>query len=382
MNKNIHRTLNISELLSKKSHFLLGPRLTGKTTLIKNSLKHNFQIINLLDSKTKILLLQNPSALETLINFDKYQGVVIDEIQKIPELLDEVQRLIDEKKISFLLTGSSARKLKRAGTNLLGGRARTANLFPFTSHELPNLKLERYLLYGGLPSVYLSDEPHEELIAYVETYLNEEVEQEARVRNLGNFSRFLKSAALTNSELINFAAVASDSMVSESTIKGYYQILKDTLLGDLLEPWKESKKRKAIVTSKFYLFDTGVNNAILGRTSIERNSIDFGKMFEHFIYMEIKAANSYLRKHQSLCFWRSVNGQEVDFLIANKIAIEVKSKTNASLRDAHGLLALKEEKVFKKYVLVSQDKLIRKEENIEFIYYKDFLKSLWEGEFF
>ncbi|MBF0316066.1 MAG: ATP-binding protein [Oligoflexia bacterium] len=382
MKKNIARTLNIKALLEKKSFFLFGPRLTGKTTLIKSSLKEDFQFINLLDTKTKLLLLQNPGALETLINPQKYAGVIIDEIQKIPELLDEVQKLIDDQNICFLLTGSSARKLKREGVNLLGGRARTAHLFPLTSHEIPAFKLERFLNYGGLPSVYLSEEPFEELVAYVDSYLKEEIEQEARVRNLGNFSRFLKSAAMTNSELLNFAAVASDSQVSESTVRGYYQILSDTLIGDLLEPWKESKKRKAIQTAKFYFFDIGVTNAILGKSSVPQSGYDFGKLFEHFIYMEIKAALSYFRKRQQLCFWRSVNGQEVDFLVGNEIAIEVKSKGNASLRDASGLLALQEEKVFNRYLLLSNDKIRRKEKGIEFLYYKDFLKELWMQEFF
>jgi predicted AAA+ superfamily ATPase len=373
------RLLDIKGLVASKSHFLFGPRLTGKTTLIRETFQ-DVPIINLLDSSTRLRLLQRPSDLESLIIPSNSDCVIIDEIQKVPDLLDEVHKLIEEKHLKFLLTGSSARKLKRTHANLLGGRARVAKLFPLTTLEIPDFDLTRYLAVGGLPPIYLSQDPFEDLIAYVDTYLNEEVEQEARVRNLGNFSRFLKSAALSNSQIVNFAAIASDSMVKESTVKGYYQVLMDTLLGETLEPWTQSKKRKAIQTPKFFFFDVGVANAILGRTTLSKEGVDFGHAFEHFIYMELKAAISYFRKHESLCFWRSVNQQEVDFVIGNRVAIEVKSKERATFRECSGLLALQEENTFKTYFLVSRDPTRRKENGITFVHYRDFLRQLWGGE--
>lgn len=377
-----HRRLNLLEILKKKSHFLLGPRGTGKSMLIQRSLSKRFQIIDLLESQTRFRLLQSPGDLESMIDPDKWEGVVIDEIQKVPDLLEEVHRLIESKKVRFLLTGSSARKLKRTGANLLGGRARVANLFPLTYGEIPKFDLERYLTFGGLPEVVNSNEPFEDLMGYVNAYLNEEIEQEAQVRQLGKFARFLKSAAICNTQQINFANIASDAMVSQSTTREHYQILKDTLIGDLLEPWRESKKRKAILTPKFYFFDVGVAHAIVGKTVLSRYSDDFGKAFEHFIYMELRAALSYRRHHSPLLYWRSLNKQEVDFVIGDTVAIEVKSKDRATQRDTVGLRALQEEKVFKKFYLVSFDRAYRREDGITFIHWEDFLRKLGEGEVF
>ncbi len=376
----IKRTLSLETLLSKKSHFLLGPRGTGKSTLIRNTLAPHYQIIDLLESETRFRLLQNPGELESMIRRDQVKGVVIDEIQKVPELLDEVHRLIEKWKIPFLLTGSSARKLRRTGTNLLGGRARTAHLFPLTYSEISDFDLHSYLLRGGMPEVVSSSEPFEDLMTYVNSYLSEEVEQEAQVRKLGKFARFLKAAALSNAQEIHYANLASDAMVSESTVKEHYQILKDTLMGDILEPWRESKKRKAIQTPKFYFFDTGITHAITGQHSLSAHTDDFGKSFEHFIYMELRAALSYGRKLYPLQYWRSTHQQEVDFVLGDSVAIEVKSKDRSSLRDAKGLQVLREEKVFKRYFLVSLDRVRRREEGIDFIYWEDFLKELWGGE--
>ncbi len=376
------RKLDLNALLEKKSHFLFGPRGTGKSTLIKQNLSSDILVINLLESQTRIRLLQNPQELESLITPHNPRAVVIDEIQKVPELLDEVHRLIEDKKIRFLLTGSSARKLKRTSSNLLGGRARIANLFPLTYSEIPQFDLTRYLNSGGLPFIYSSEEPYEDLIAYVDAYLNEEIEQEAQVRNLGKFARFLKCAALSNAEQINYANIASDAMVSESTVRNHYLILKDTLIGDLLEPWKESKKRKAIQTPKFYFFDTGVTHAIAGKKNIQPHSSDYGHAFESFIYMELRAALSYQRTHIPLNYWRSVNQQEVDFVIGESTAIEVKAKVRVTLRDTVGLQALREEKVFKKFYVVSLDPQTREEDGIVFLHWKKFLEQLWSEEIY
>ncbi len=382
------RVLNINELLKAKSHFLFGPRGTGKSTLIKQNPTKDFMVIDLLESQTRIRLLQHPEDLESLIDEQvqprkqKTNAVVIDEIQKVPELLDEVHRLIEKNQTRFLLTGSSARKLKRSAANLLGGRARIANLFPLTFSEIPDFNLLRYLTFGGLPAIYTSDDPYDDLMAYVNSYLNEEVEQEAQVRNLGKFARFLKCAALSNSQQINYASIASDAMVSESTVRSHYMILKDTLMGDLLEPWKESKKRKAVQTPKFYFFDTGVTNAIVGKRSLTPQTVDFGQAFESFIYMELKAALDYKRAHLPLTYWRSVSHQEVDFLIGDTVAIEIKAKERATMRDTVGIQALREEKIFKKFFLISLDPQPRHENGISFLHWRDFLTKLWEGTVF
>ncbi|MDX2345724.1 MAG: AAA family ATPase, partial [Legionella sp.] len=209
----IARTLNLKHLIDKKSHFLFGPRATGKSSLIKHNLGSQAFVIDLLHSETYMRLMANPSQIESMIDLNEKAYVVIDEIQRVPELLNEVHRLIENKKIRFLLTGSSARKLKCQGVNLLAGRARQAELFPLTYHELRHFNLPRYLQYGGLPMVVLSDEPEEDLDAYVHTYLEEEIKAEALVKNLPAFSRFLQLSALTSGTTLNFTSIASDAGV-------------------------------------------------------------------------------------------------------------------------------------------------------------------------
>jgi len=215
----LQRILNLPNLLSRKSFFLFGPRATGKSTLIKQQLPASGTIIDLLDSRLYLRLLSSPSDLESIIYADNKNGiVVIDEIQRVPELLNEVHRLIENKKLTFLLTGSSARKLRRGKVNLLAGRVWEARLFPLTWKEIPDFNLERYLRYGGLPPVYLSKYPYEELDAYVNTYLKEEIMAEGLIRKLPPFSRFLRSAALVNGEMVNFSNLANDCQVPPSTV--------------------------------------------------------------------------------------------------------------------------------------------------------------------
>lgn len=373
-----NRTLDLHALVEKKSHFLFGPRSTGKSTLIRQTLP-NYQIIDLLDSNTRLRLLQRPADLKNMLRSDA-TGFVIDEVQKIPELLDEVHWLIENKKFRFLLTGSSARKLKRGAANLLAGRARTANLFPLTYNEIPDFNLERALSFGLLPSIYNSDDPWDDLKAYVDNYLKEEVLEESLVRNLGNYSRFLFTAATQSGQLLNYSAVASDAQLSEGTVRSYYQILSDTLIGDVLEPWRESKKRKAIQTAKFYYFDIGVTHALLDIRTLPPHSDTYGRAFEAWILMELKAYISYRRLHKKLTYWRSVNKQEVDFCIGNEIAIETKIKRNVSSRDLIGLRALKEEKVFKKYYLVSFDPIETNNDGIQCVFWKNFIEALWANK--
>ncbi len=374
----VERTLKLPDLLSRKSFFLFGPRATGKSTLIKQQLQISASIIDLLDSRLYLKLLDAPYELEPIIN-SKQAGkiIVIDEIQRVPELLNEVHRLIENRKMTFLLTGSSARKLRRGKANLLAGRVWEANLFPLTWQEISDFDLQRYLRYGGLPAVYLSDYPDEELDAYVNTYLKEEIMAEGLIRKLPPFARFLKTIALANTEMINFSKIANDCQVPPSTVTEYIGLLEDTLVGFLLPAWTASRKRKAIAKGKFYFFDTGVTHTLAGTKTLDRNSNLYGKSFEQFIGMEIRAFLNYRRKGAELSYWRSTHGYEVDFLIGQEIAVEVKASKKITKRDFKGLKALKEEGVFKKYILVSQDPINTSDGNVMTVYWENFLDDLW-----
>ena len=378
----LQRILNLPNLLSRKSFFLFGPRATGKSTLIKQQLSASATVIDLLDSRLYLRLLNSPHDLESIIHSDNKSGiVVIDEIQRVPELLNEVHRLIENKKLTFLLTGSSARKLRRGKANLLAGRVWEARLFPLTWKEIPDFNLERFLRYGGLPPVYLSKYPDEELDAYVNTYLKEEIMAEGLIRKLPPFSRFLHAAALINGEMINFSKLANDCQVPPSTVTEYVGLLEDTLVGFLLPAWTESTKRKAISTGKFYFFDPGITHTLAGTQTLDRNSNLYGKSFEQFIGMEIRAYLSYKRRKLQFSYWRSTHGYEVDFLVGRETAVEVKASQKISQRDFKGLKALEEEKIFKNYILVSQDPINTRDNNFQALYWKKFLDNLWAGKF-
>ncbi|QIV95696.1 putative AAA+ superfamily ATPase [Allofrancisella inopinata] len=375
------RAINLVELLAKKSFFLFGPRATGKSSLIRNTFPKETLIINLLRSELYLELSAKPHHLEHMIAAYSYPDVVvIDEIQKIPMLLNEAHRLIEEKGIRFLLTGSSARTLRRKHQNLLAGRARQAELFPLTSFEITDFNLERYLRYGGLPAIYLSDEPEEDLDAYIGTYLKEEIQIEASVRNIPGFSRFLQTAALTSGQMLNFTNIGSDVGLPPSTVREYYHILEDTFVGFLLPAYTKTIKRKAISTAKFYFFDTGVRNALIGLKSIPKQSEIYGQLFEHFIIIELRTYLSYRRLNKVLSYWRSKHGQEVDCIIGDEIALEIKA-TDA-IKDKHykGLLVFAEEGLCQRYIIVSHDPVRRKFKNIETIFWRDFLNELWHGE--
>ena len=376
----INRLLDLNDLLKKKSFFLFGPRSTGKSTLVKEQLLNSAGIIDLLDSRLFLRLSSAPHEIEEIIDALEASLIVVDEIQRIPELLNEVHRLIENRKIRFLLTGSSARKLKRGNANLLAGRVWEARLYPLTWKEIPEFNLERYLLYGGLPSVYLGEYPEEELDAYVNTYLKEEIMAEGLIRNLPPFARFLKTISLANGEIVNFTKLGNDCQVAASTVREYISLLEDTLVGFLLPAWIESKKRKAVKSGKFYFFDPGVTHALSGTQTLDRNSDLYGKSFEQFIGMEIRAYLGYKRLKSSLSYWRSTHGHEVDFLIGDKIAIEVKSSQRVTSADFKGLKVLSEEEIFSDFYLVSQDPVETKKNNIYTIHWKNFLEKLWQGK--
>lgn len=377
---NLIRTLDLRALLQKKSFFLFGPRATGKSYLISKLFNQtSFLIIDLLESDKYLRLSSEPHKLENLINSqEKVDLVVIDEVQRIPELLNEVHRLIEKRQFKFLLTGSSARKLKRAQANLLAGRAWEAQLFPLTYREIPKFDLQRYLCYGGLPPVYLSEEPLEELRAYVSTYLREEIQAEAVVRKIPAFSRFLKFSSLTCGNMINFSSVANDASVPITTIREYYQILEDTFIGFLLPAWTKTVKRKPITTAKFYYFDVGVKNILAEIYHVNPNTSLFGQVFEHFIAMELRAYLSYTRSFEKLAYWCAKNGQEVDFIVGDRLGIEVKATEKITAKHLRGIIALKEENLLERYIIVSQDKINQNIQGIECLYWKDFLQAMYE----
>ncbi len=372
---NFQRTLRLSSLLKQKSFFLFGPRATGKTFLVRRQLP-NIKVYDLLDNDTFVRLARRPKAIgEALRPEDRC--IVIDEIQKIPSLLDEVHRLIESESIRFLLTGSSARKLRRGGVNLLGGRAWEARLFPLTSAEIPRFDLLRYLNRGGLPPVYLSESFQEDLAAYVNLYLREEIAAEAVVRRIEDFTRFLDVMALMNGEELNYEGLASDAGVSSRELRTYVRLLEDTLVGFALPAFRATKTRKAISRSKFFFFDVGVVNSLAQRGSIKPNSELFGKAFEHFLILELRAYLGYRRLNLPLSYWRSTSGFEVDCVIANRLALEIKTTDLVTEGHVRGLKSLREEGLVARYAVISQDPARRVVEGITVYPWQEFLAELW-----
>ena len=372
----IPRFLDARQLLEHRSCFLFGPRQTGKSTLIRQQLG-GLPIYNLLDQSLFVRLASNPSLIRESLT-PETEAVVIDEIQRMPALLNEVQLMIEEHGIRFFLTGSSARALRRKGVNLLGGRARSWALHPLLRIELGELfDLDRTLEYGLLPSIYFSEAPREDLDAYTGTYLAEEVAAEAIVRNIGAFSRFLTVAALAHGEMINFANMASDAQVPASTVREYYEILKDTLIAHEVPAFSQTAKRKAVSTAKYYLFDIGLARHLQGRRGLARGTVEYGSAFESFLFQEIKAYCDYHRL-DSPRYWRSRSGFEVDFVFEN-LAVEIKAKRVVGARDMKGLRALREERLLADYLLVTMEPQRRVVEGIQIVPWADFLDELWGG---
>ena len=372
------RKLDIAKLLKTRSYFLFGPRGTGKSTLIEQTLP-GARIYDLLDAEVFQRLLREPKIIGQETNENTL--VVIDEIQKIPSLLDEVHRLIVKRKQRFLLTGSSARKLRKGEANLLAGRAFQAELFPLTSQEIHDFDLLAYLNTTGLPEFYAQTMAAEYLRAYVGTYLKEEVQAEALTRNLPGFTRFLEVVALSNGEEINFANIASDSGIAVRTLEGFFGILNDTLIGFSIPPFLRTVKRKAITRSKYFLFDIGVVNSLARRGKIEYKSELFGRAFEHFIALELRAFISYKRIDSSIQYWRSTSLFEVDFILGQKLALEVKGTDLVSDKHLKGLRAFKEEGLVESYGVVSLDSHERITDDGIYIWpWQVFLSKLWAGE--
>jgi len=374
----VRRALDLGVLTAKKSHFLLGPRQTGKTTLLRHALPEA-RVYDLLDASLYLALSHRPSRLAEELG-PKDQVVVIDEIQRLPELLNEVHRLIEERGVRFLLTGSSARKLRRGGVNLLGGRARTTHLHPLTCRELgAQFDLHRALAYGLLPSIYFSDDPRADLQAYTGSYLQQEILAEGVTRNLPAFSRFLRVAALCNGTIVNFTNVANDAQVARTTIYEYFGILQDTLLLQEIPAWRKTLKRKPLVSSKYYFFDVGVATALQGREA-RPGTPEFGASFETYLMHELVSYRDY-QSGEPLSYWRSTSGFEVDFILGDHTAIEVKARENITPQDLKSLRALAEEKKLKRYLCVSLEPRRRQIEGVVILPYRQFLEALWDGEF-
>ena len=375
------RKLNFTGL-GKESAFLWGARQTGKSTLIKTLYPKAQYYFDLLSNNEFERFQRNPSLLREILEFaNEGQPVIIDEIQRLPDLLYEIQWLIVNRNIQFILSGSSPRKIIRTGGNLLGGRAIRFELYPLIYPEIPDFNLMKALNNGLIPRHYLANNPEKLLSAYVGSYLKDEIMAEARIRNINSFSRFLETAAFSNGEMVNYSNIAADCGVSAPTIKEYYQILEDTLTGRFLSSFQKKPKRRVILAPKFYYFDIGLTNYLLKRGRIEMGSESFGKVFEHFIYNEIYAHSRYSDLNYPINYWRTTSQLEVDFILGDhEIAIEVKSTSNVNPRHFKGLINFAEEYQVKKLIVISNDPIPRKINNVLILPWNMFLEKLWSGD--
>jgi uncharacterized protein len=380
------RVFNISKLLEHRSVFLFGPRQVGKSTFLQLTFP-GIKYFNLLKADTFSLISGRPESIrQSLTEADRI--VIIDEVQKLPLLLDEVQAvLLERPDVRFILTGSSARKLKRGGANLLAGRALVQRVHPLSYPEMRSHFSDFNSLHllrcnrGGLPPIVDSPFPEEDLRAYVGTYLQEEILSEGLSRGIESFARFLQVVATTNGQQINFTSVANDVGVSPRIIKSYYTILEDTLIGHLLPSYQKTVKRKTVASPKFYLFDIGITNELLRRGRVSIGNDSYGNILEHLIFLELRTFLDYHRRREELTYWRSRSQIEVDFLIGDDIALEVKSSGRIAPKDERGLLALGEEIPKLRKILVCHEPLRRKlDSGIEVIPLNEFFEDLWNGE--
>lgn len=367
--------------IGKESSFLWGARQTGKSTLLK-TLYPDSLYFDLLLYDVYERLQRNPTILrETILASTSSLPVIIDEIQRIPELLNEIHWIITNKNIQFILSGSSPRKILRSGANLLGGRALRSELYPLVYKEIPNFDLIRALNHGLLPRHYLSKNPERLVSAYIGSYLQDEILAEAKIRNIHSFSRFLEAAAFSNGEIVNYTNIAADCGVSAPTIKEYFHILEETLIGRFLPSYRKKPKRRVIQAPKFYFFDVAIANYFLKRKSIEFGSEAFGSAFEHFIYHEIYAHSKYSGSNFPISYWRTASQIEIDFVLGeHEVAIEVKASQQINPRHLKGLKSFAEEYKVKKLILVSNDPFHRQIGTITAMPWKMFLDKLWAGE--
>lgn len=371
------RICKINDIM-EDSIFLFGARQTGKSTILRTQFPNSIYI-DLLDTLVKARFKRRPSLLyETLCDKPCNILIIIDEIQEVPELLNEIHRLISEKRLFFILCGSSARKLKRKGYNTLGGRAYPLYLYPFVSAEIPDFNLNHAILYGMLPPHYLAKNPSRKLSAYIDVYLKEEIKEEALVRNLSAFQRFLEVAALTDGEIVNYNNIAQDCGISSNTVISYFDILEDTLIGYRIPAFAKVLKRRLVQAPRFYYFDVGIVNHLLHRKELIRGTVEYGHAFEHLVIQELRAWLAYSESSEQLSYWRTYTGLEVDAVIGNaRVAIEIKSVEEVLPRHIKGLKAFAEDYQESRTIIVSMDTFSRRIGNIECVYVLDFFKLLW-----
>jgi predicted AAA+ superfamily ATPase len=365
----------------KQSLFLWGARQTGKSTLLKQLFPDGLWF-DLLKSDVYRRYQKDPSQFrEVIIANTTSKVVIVDEIQKLPELLNEIHWLIENYQVRFIMSGSSPRKIIRSNANLLGGRGLRYELYPFIQAEIPEFNLLKALNNGLLPRHYLSQNPKKMIEAYLGNYLREEIISEAKIRNINAFNLFLEAAAFSNGEIINYTNIASECGVSSVTVRDYFQILEDTLIGRFVPSFQKKPKRRVILAPKFYYFDVGIANYLLKRGSIEIGSEAFGNALEHFIYQELYAHSSYSDLNYSISYWRTTSQIEVDFILGNhEVAVEVKGTNNVQSRHLKGLKSFSEEYKVKKLVIVSNDPMERSIGDITILPWNLFLKKLWAGE--
>ena len=366
--------------LGKESAFLWGARQTGKSTLLK-AIYPEAPYFDLLLANEYDRFLRNPSLLREILEVTPAGSpVILDEIQRLPSLLNEIQWMIVNRKRQFILSGSSPRNIMRSGGNLLGGRAARYELYPLVYKEIPDFDLLRALNNGLLPRHYLAKNADKLLSAYTGSYLRDEIITEAKIRNIGSFSRFLEMASFSNGEIVNYSNIAADCGVSAPTVREYFQILEDTLIGRFLPSYQKKPKRRVILSPKFYYFDVGIANYLLKRGLIVNGSESFGHAFEHFIYHEIYSHSHYSDLNYPLSYWRTASQIEVDFILGeHEVAVEVKSTEMANPRHLRGLKSFAEEYNVKQLILVSNDPSPRKVGKIMIMPWKYFLDQLWDG---
>jgi predicted AAA+ superfamily ATPase len=379
----INRIINFN-LPSGQSAFFWGPRKTGKSTYLKKQFPESV-VFDFLDTDLFLEFSKRPAMLrEQLLAKTREQlnyPIIIDEVQKIPPILDEVHWLIENKGLQFILCGSSARKLKRGKANLLGGRAWRFELFPLVTPELKHLDLLKILNRGMIPSHHLDNRYQKSLQAYTRDYLKEEVFDEGLTRNIPAFSRFFEAMGYSHGELTNFSNIARECGVDSKTVKEYYQILVDTLLGRMIEPFKKRQSRKVISrTSKFYLFDVGVAGALTKRNIEQEKGEQFGRAFEHFVLMELAAHSSYGDLDYKINFWRTKSGLEVDFVLGGgEVAIEAKSSDHVDNRELRPLKAFVEEFSPQLSIIVCNERKERVIDQIRIMPWRQFFAELWGG---
>ena len=372
------RILSLNEA-STESIFFWGARQTGKSTLLKQLFPAAHYYDLLLSDEYSRLRFRPALLREECEMLDEGELVIIDEVQKIPALLDEVHWLMTERNLRFILCGSSARKLRRCGANLLGGRAIRKTLFPLVSAEIPDFDIDVALNNGMLPRHYLIKDPRQRLEAYVGDYLQQEIVAEAVVRRIDSFTRFLQVAALSDAEILNYTKIASDCGVSSKSVKEYFSILEDTMLGYHIPAYSKVIRRKLVAAPKFYFFDVGIPNYLMKRIPLKSGSSEYGHALEHLICQELKAYLSYRGIDKNLSYWRTSDHRyEVDFIVGDaEVAIEVKSSETVDSSETRGLRAFSEEHPSARLIIVSMEQRPRRHKDIEIWPAREFLRKLW-----